>query len=739
MMFLKRCLFFIGLSLLLPVAAQAERLAAKASPDQVLVLYNADWDKDGEGSAPGQDSREVAEYYVQMHTDPLTGKKPYLLGLSCVHRKKHLNPWKIEEVSGDNKNGLVFRGQGKAPEDMDWPRNSRLVEITIPEEQTDWDSLVIRVRSEVSGEEQIVFRTGDSTGAARVLISGPPRLERWQRQYPMTGMDQGRCFRFDATEIFRGTVTVLVQVRKTDGKMLRDLKLRYFDLADFEFSTTGADGVSDEKILQEDVLLPLKAFLEDPARALPDGTLLKDHILYIVLVHGLPYAGSGVYGIEHGLTSKKGDHGVLASLEQRVQTLYYDWQHARVPIISMFIEGGPDAKEGVGNHIITSGFRRPLSGRGWNPYMHPDTYGYLAPSAPPPTFHQVAPLALRRRNLPAFAFAYAVSRIDGASAEDAKRLIDNAVYASRYLRPEMDCQVRRSLREQGMDELADLDERLRRAEGDNRWGRDELRILGFSIPADMDVDGLPFLVRNQGDSADCLDAPKWDEAGFFPGGMGRRVISGNGWDSPKAEIWQYVAAGVSLSACGSPAFGGGPHITNATFWDNYILLRYLLRGMDLGEALLLSSYYVNWSTSLLGDPLMRADLRETVVDRTAPGMVPGSLDVALRHDGERWQARFRAFIPHDPREPEVARLLVSCEDAAGTRLTGASPVFSRRPQAELAGLAAGQRYTCRVELSDPYGNRSTPLSLSVETGRIGAGNKFWRGAKELIKDIRLVE
>jgi hypothetical protein len=43
----------------------------RASPDQVLVLYNADWRKDVDGSEPGQDSKEVAEYYVRMHTDPL--------------------------------------------------------------------------------------------------------------------------------------------------------------------------------------------------------------------------------------------------------------------------------------------------------------------------------------------------------------------------------------------------------------------------------------------------------------------------------------------------------------------------------------------------------------------------------------------------------------------------------------------------------------------------------------------
>ena len=53
-------------------------------PDEVLVLYNADWREDLPGTNPGQDSLEVAQYYVSRHTDSKTGKKPYLLGLHCV-------------------------------------------------------------------------------------------------------------------------------------------------------------------------------------------------------------------------------------------------------------------------------------------------------------------------------------------------------------------------------------------------------------------------------------------------------------------------------------------------------------------------------------------------------------------------------------------------------------------------------------------------------------------------------
>jgi len=109
----------------------------RASPDQVLVLYNADWQKDVDGSEPGQDSKEVAEYYVKMHTDPVTGKKPYLLGLKCVHgkkhltHKKHLNHWVIREKSQDNKDGIIFVGKGRGPRAEEWARDSRHVEIVL--------------------------------------------------------------------------------------------------------------------------------------------------------------------------------------------------------------------------------------------------------------------------------------------------------------------------------------------------------------------------------------------------------------------------------------------------------------------------------------------------------------------------------------------------------------------------------------------------------------------------------
>lgn len=48
----------------------------QATPDQLLVLYNADYEMDADRSLPGQDSEEVARYYMEKHTDKVTGKNP---------------------------------------------------------------------------------------------------------------------------------------------------------------------------------------------------------------------------------------------------------------------------------------------------------------------------------------------------------------------------------------------------------------------------------------------------------------------------------------------------------------------------------------------------------------------------------------------------------------------------------------------------------------------------------------
>lgn len=742
-----RKLFLSFFLLLLPGiswSANYGRSPNQGSPDQVLVIYNADWDKDSEGTEEGQDAKEVANYYVRMHTDPITGKKPYLLGLSSKYRlEKHLNDWKIDEKSHDNKNGLIFTGQGAEPENPEWVRDSRKVEITVPGNDTDWNSLVIRCRSDISGEEKTLYQNGKKEGSGEIWVSGPPQGDFRNRTYPSFEKGKGRCFRFDASRIFPGTVTVFLTVKNLEGKTLKDLQLKYFDYRDFEFSTTGPDGISDEDNLEEDVLQPVKEFLESPANALPDGTPLKNHILYIVLTYGMPYSANDVFGIAHGATSNPGDHGVLSSLEERLQTLYYGWDtHFRPPVISMFMSGGPDAKEGVGNHIITTALRLQLTGSRWNPYAHPDTYSFLGGNNKrPPDFFPIAPLQERRKYSPDYFFVYGVTRVDGTDTEEAKRIIDYSVYASRYLRPEIDCNVRERLRkETHQDYLQDIPARLTKAEKENLWGKDELKALGFAVYSETGQDGLPFLVQSAGRGTQaCVPDPKWSEVGFYPGGMGRKVISDNGWNLKNAAIRQYLARGVTVSACGAPAYGGGPHITNATFWDNRILMRYLFRGMDLGEAFLLSTFYVNWSTSLIGDPLLHPDIGKTIIDHSPPHILPEAIAMEKDHDNESYRAIFSTSLEYDPEHPELARMMVRCKDSKNQMFQAVSSLYSRRPKAYLTGLPPKNSYSCEIVLEDPYGNVSEPVHMALETDKITLAGKLWRGTLNIIKDIHRVD
>lgn len=161
-----------------------------------MVLYNVDWQKDTDGSEPGQDSKEVAKYYARMHSDPITGRKPYVLGLKCVHGKNHLNHWVIREESDDNKNGIVFMGKGKGPRDGEWARDSRNVEIVLDpkDEGIDWDSVEIRCQSARNGEKKSVSP----------LVTGVPQREGRRFAYPDIKETKGRCYRFDAHPTIQG-------------------------------------------------------------------------------------------------------------------------------------------------------------------------------------------------------------------------------------------------------------------------------------------------------------------------------------------------------------------------------------------------------------------------------------------------------------------------------------------------------------------------------------------------------
>jgi hypothetical protein len=290
----------------------------------------------------------------------------------------------------------------------------------------------------------------------------------------------------------------------------------------------------------------------------------------------------------------------------------------------------------------------------------------------------------------------------------------------------MDCRVRTGAKETAA-QPADLHDRLRKAE--TAWGNGELEILGFGPAADFDDQGLPFLARSAEDNtAECgKEKEDWQKAGFYPGGMERHVISSNGLNYKEADIWKHIGKGVSVSAAGAPAYGGGPHITNASFWDNRILLKYLLRGRDLGEAFLRSTVYVNWSTSLIGDPLLHPDLGETIIDRTPP-RPSGNPTVSFTSGLSSAEAHIGVDLAFDPDSPEVALLMVTARDGEGGEVSAISPLYSRRPRVTLEKLKPGVKYTFSAVLIDPYDNRT-------ELPRFTGGSNFGDSGRTLIKRI----
>jgi hypothetical protein len=389
--------------------------------------------------------------------------------------------------------------------------------------------------------------------------------------------------------------------------------------------------------------------------------------------------------------------------------------------------------------------------------MHSDTYSFLGKKKDA-RFINIPPFQEVRKKISPFLFAYGVSRIDGQGPREAKRIIDYSLYASKFFRPEMDSSVRERLKKENKDKIEDLPDRLKKAEQENRWGSDEQECIGFRVLSRYGGQGIPFGGRPLEDidgSASDSENTRTKSLGYYPGGMNRTILSSNGWNAGRsAPIWRQVDQGVTISACGGPAYGGGPHITNATFWDNRILLRYLFRGRDLGECFLLSTCYVNWSTSLLGDPLLHPDLSKTVLDETPPRVAGReSIKIRLAESSKlKAQSEKGDFYTIKPAmgkytgtmtipvistkiNPEVAKLSVFySKEGENIEQTSHWPIYSTQPYVILRNLEPETIYIYRPVLTDPYGN-STELTkifgrLSFRTGPVSDRKVLVRRAKK---------
>ncbi len=656
-------------------AAAAVMLAASVAsgavrPSQVLVLYNEDWTGDAPLTDPGQDSREIAEHYVRVHTDPVTGERPYLLGLRCRHRMNHLNRPHLAEESADNGSGVVLRRGGKVLGSAGNLRDSRLVELVLPKSEAGWrfDTLRVVLRPK-KGAPVVVVDGGRSRFPKRVAVQ---QKGKWNVRL------NGRTF-------LPGPFTAEASIEDAADKV-HTWRAEYADVLDVSCSRTGADGVRDDRNYLEDVEAPVKAFLEDPANARPDGTLLKDHILFIVVCYGLPKTAAATYGIARGVTDRLADHGAAISLEQRLQLLYYDVEGALgfSPRPHRFRPSRPFTR-----YLFRAPQAWPLFGERANPFLHPLAYRKkdgLGRLADPLPFTPVNRSRFPGRHL------YFVMRVDGITPLEARALIDRAAYASVYGGPGM---------VPAAGEPGAGDGRVKRSPVARFLRARGFRYL-FSAAHPREGVGLFRLPPGTG----FLNRVEV----FLPGGIARRVISNNTWSNGKGDMAGELARGVTVTAGSGAAGGAGaPHIHDKSWWDDGVLYPMLLRGFSVGECLLASQIHLEWITTFVGDPLYRLPL-DPGPDRRPPEATARAVRTYryLTPDGGRavW---ISVDLASSPGSPEVAQMRVTAGDQVGTCQT-----FEGRPYVSLARTEEVDRGPWRIELLDPYGNRG---ELVVDPGQ----------------------
>jgi hypothetical protein len=646
--------------------------AGAVTPSQVLVLYNADWREDHPQTWPGQDSREIAEHYVRMHTDPESREKPYILGLSCNHgikvldEARHLNESHLPEKSNDNTAGveLAKRRWLVGDDDVDHAlRDSRLVEFTLPGGPEGWNRETLQLEIDPDDGEAIPIVTNGLV-VAKGQVAGN------------SGKDW--TIRLNAQSFVRGGLVVKASCEDVEGKR-HDWSARYLDIADVKYSRTGSDGVRDDQHFLEDVAIPVKAFLEDPDNALPDGTLLKDHILYIVVSYGLPRTTVARYGISRGVTNKLNDHGYIIDFGQRLQLLYYDEEQV------MGAEPKPHRFAGKGpftDFLLRAPQAWPMFGAEANPFVHPLAYeDKKAPLDKIPAGPEFS--VKNRKNFPQ-RHLYFVMRIDAPDPLTARGLIDRAAYATRFGSPTMGVvpghEYPKSLERVGR--LASSKAGTWLLEKDVRHlyygGQGKNRLELFRLPP-----GDGFFNT---------------ETSYLPGGIAGTVISHNGWK--KGEMIQDLARGVTATVGAAMVYRGAPHIHNQSWWDDEVFYPALYRGKTLGEALLMNQVHLGWIATFVGDPLYRLPLDPR---KTGAGPIfDPETDVRIRVEQDKegsLQVWLLVDLGSTPDVPQVAQLRAESEDG----LTVACQTFEARPSVKLGEVGEACDARWKVEVIAPFG------------------------------------
>jgi len=676
-------LFFAGGLFFCTPGLSAADYQEQLCPSHVLVLYNADWRSRHPLIEAGQDSLAVAEHYVRMRTDPASGEKPYILGLSCgaAGMDSPLNSDHLQETSSDNSCGVVYQPPGAAlPESACAMRDSRLVEVALPGTDTPWDLSTLRVWLEqTTGEELsevVLVDRGQSLYPGQVQV---------QKQGDWQVRAHGRVF-------LAGRFTAKAQCQDAQGA-LHEWSAAYHDFEHVFFSATGPDGVQDDQNSLDCVEGPVKAFLEDPAHARPDGTLLKDHILYFVVAYGLPRTVQAPLGIACGINDKLRDHGSFIDLGQRLQIMYYDVDslHREQVQPMRFTPLRSPAEPLFSDTFFRTPLARPLWGPGINPFVHPRLYQRDKHKAEvgPPRFTP------NQRAFDPHRHLYFSMRIDGVNAMEAMELVDRAVYASSFAGPTMGVLP-------GVDLLEDPErtgEITSGSQAEAFWDLGYRHLLQH--PRGWVVLELFRLAPGKG----------FFNSGsvFLPGGIATHVQSSQGWNMRNSRFHEYLQQGVTVTAGAARVGGGAPHIHNRSFWDEGILYPFLRQGYPVGEILLMNQIHMAWLTSFVGDPLYRLPK-----DPPRPTALPeldweANVTVKSIRNPEMGNGYLvMADLESTPEAPRVAQMRMYRQGRGEQE--GEAYVyerFSSRPFVFIPksqGRAGGEWV---MELMDPFGNRSS--------------------------------
>jgi len=559
-------------------------------------------------------------------------------------------------------------------------RDSRLVEVVLPKSEIPWDlgTLGLEIESDAGSDKtrKVLVENGQSLfpGSVTVQQSGAWHIRALGRL------------------LLEGPFTATTTCKDAQGKS-HEWSAAYHDIRDASVSSTGQDGVRDDQNYLDWVENPIKAFLEDPINARPDGTLLKDHILYFVVSYGLPRTVCAPLGIAVGINDQLRDFGAEIDFGQRLQLMYYDLEslHQNEVHPMRFAPRSASNPGAFRDYFFRTSLAKALWGADFNPFVHPKLYqtekNKAAFDAPRFT---AAQRALRRDRHLFFAM-----RIDGADAMESMELVDRAVYASLYAGPEMGVLPSIPL----TVELERTGEISPRSPAKPFWDLGYRHL--FQHPRGWTRLELFKLAPGSG----------FFNAGnvFLPGGIATFVQSSQGWNMKDSRFREYLRQGVTITAGAarvSPKVT--PHIHNHSFWDEDVFYPYLLKGRPMGEILLMNQIHMGWITSFVGDPLYSLPLAPQ-----RPQALPAlSWDKNVRvfsvNDSEQGNGYLvMADLGATPEEPRLAQMRMVRKDAgADDNATHAFERFSSRPYVFISRRDARESGVWKMELMDPFGNKA---------------------------------